>query len=60
MIHKVKLNEEIESDPDFENDSVDPFDSEESGVDDSDHEIEPQVQRTVDYCDNIDLIKKSL
>ena len=53
------MNEEIESDPDFENDSVDPFDSEESGVDDSDHEIEPQVQRTVD-CDNIDLIKKSL
>ena len=53
------MNEEIDSDPDFENGSVDPFDSDESGVDDSDHEIEPQVQRTVDYCGNIDLIRKS-
>ena len=54
------MNEEIDNDPDFDDDSVDPFDSEASEVDDSDHEIEPQVHRTVDVCDNIDLIRKSL
>ena len=54
------MNEEIDNDPDFDNDSINPFDSEEPGVDDSDHEIEPQVNRIVVHTDNNDLIIKSI
>ena len=42
------MNEEINDDPDFEQNSVDPFDSGESEIDDSGHEDDPPIQRIVD------------
>jgi len=41
------MNEEIDNDPDFEQNSIDPFDSDESEIDDSDHENDPPVERIV-------------
>lgn len=41
------MNEEIDNDPDFEENSIDPFDSDESEIDDSDHENDPPVERIV-------------
>ena len=43
-----KMDEEINNDPDFEQNSVDPFDSGESEIDDSGPEDDPPVQRIVD------------
>ena len=43
-----KMEEEINNDPDFEQNSVDPFDSGESEIDDSGPEDDPPVQRIVD------------
>ena len=42
------MNEEINEDPDFEQNSVDPFDSSESDIDDSGPEDDPPIQRIVD------------
>ena len=42
------MDEEINNDPDFEQNSVDPFDSGESEIDDSGPEDDPPVQRIVD------------
>ena len=42
------MEEEINNDPDFEQNSVDPFDSGESEIDDSGPEDDPPVQRIVD------------
>lgn len=47
VISRVKMNEEIDNDPDFEENSIDPFDSDESEIDDSDHENDPPVERIV-------------
>ena len=41
------MNEEIDNDPDFEENSIDPFASDESEIDDSDHENDPPVERIV-------------
>ena len=41
------MNEEIDNDPDFEENSIDPFNSDESEIDDSDHENDPPVERIV-------------
>ena len=43
-----KMEEEINNDPDFEQNSVDPFDSGESEIDDSGPEDDPPMQRIVD------------
>ena len=37
------MNEEIDNDPDFEENSIDPFNSDESEIDDSDHENDPPL-----------------
>ena len=39
------MNEEIDNDPDFEENSIDPFNSDESEIDDSDHENNPPLDR---------------
>ena len=41
------MNEEIDNDPDFEENSIDPFNSDESEIDDSDHENDPPLDRIV-------------
>ena len=47
ILRVKKMNEEIDNDPDFEQNSIDPFDSDESEIDDSDHENDPPVERIV-------------
>ena len=42
------MDEEINNDQDFEQNSVDPFDSGESEIDDSGPEDDPPAQRIVD------------
>ena len=42
------MDEEINNDPDLEENSIDPFNSDESEIDDSGPEDEPPVQRMVD------------
>ena len=42
------MEDEINNDPDFEQNSVDPFDSGESDIDDSGPEDGPPIQRIVD------------
>jgi len=41
------MNEEIDNDPDFEENSIDPFNSDESEIYDSDHENDPPLDRIV-------------
>ena len=42
------MDEEINNDPDLEENSIDPFNSDESEIDDSGPEDDPPVQRMVD------------
>ena len=49
VIPRVKMNEEIDNDPDFEENSIDPFNSDESEIDDSDHENDSPVEEIVAY-----------
>ena len=42
------MDDDINNDPDLEEDSIDPFNSDESEIDDSGPEDDPPVQRIVD------------
>ena len=42
------MDDDINNDPDLEEDSIDPFDSDQSEIDDSGPEDDPPVQRMVD------------
>ena len=42
------MDDDIYNDPDLEEDSIDPFNSDESEIDDSGPEDDPPVQRMVD------------
>ena len=54
------MDDDINNDPDLEEDSIDPFNSDESEIDDSGPEDDPPVQRMVDLLLYLIILKSIL
>ena len=54
------MDDDINNDPDLEEDSIDPFNSDESEIDDSGPEDNPPVQRMVDLLLYLIILKSIL
>ena len=54
------MDDDIYNDPDLEEDSIDPFNSDESEIDDSGPEDDPPVQRMVDLLLYLIILKSIL